>query len=207
LGEYPSNEEFTKIFQNEYYEKRHSDTEKARRARYALVLDIIGIAVVIVCAIVLSKFYSLNIVNEQSMDNTIIPRDCIMIAKTEYSFSNVEYGDIIAYTTTIADGKGGTKNLVSRVIGRPGDTIQIKNGVVLRNGRRLIENYIKEGRTDGEIPSVTIPDGSYFVMGDNRQDSIDSRDARISFVTDGQIIGKVIYRPLPISRAGTLYGN
>jgi len=205
LEDSSSNERIAEFFQTDYYEKVHNDHEKTHRARNALILDIIGVAIVVVCVIVLSQFYTLKIVYEQSMDNTIKHWDCIMIAKTEYSFSQVEYGDIIVVTSAIADDKGGTQGLIRRVVGRPGDTIEIKGGSILRNGRRLIENYTKDGGTYGQMSQITIPAGSYFVMGDNRQDSIDSRDARVGFVNDSQIVGKVIYRILPLSKAGSVY--
>ena len=85
---------------------------------------------------------------------------------------------------------------MKRVIGLPGDEIRIENGSVYRNGTLLVEPYIKEV-TSGDF-SITVPDGKYFCMGDNRNVSIDSRDERIGCIAKSAIIGKVIFSVSPL---------
>jgi signal peptidase I len=97
--------------------------------------------------------------------------------------------------------EGERKNLIKRVIAGPNDTIEIVNGVVKVNGVVLHEPYIYSP-TNKTVPLETVPEGKYFVMGDNRSVSYDSRD--LGFVSEEDIIGKVIFRFMPLNKIGTV---
>ncbi|UOE95746.1 signal peptidase I [Alkalihalobacillus sp. LMS39] len=90
---------------------------------------------------------------------------------------------------------------IKRVIGEPGDIIEIKDGVVYRNGSIIEEEYIKE-EIYGELEATTVPDDMIFVMGDNRNGSTDSRN--IGPVPIDHVIGKVILRYFPFDKIGQL---
>lgn len=96
------------------------------------------------------------------------------------------------------------KYIVKRVIGIPGDTIDIKDGYVYLNGNRLEENYVKGQTLErlGLSYPITIPENKVFILGDNREESLDSRD--LGLASYDQIKGKVILRLLPISRFGKI---
>ena len=94
------------------------------------------------------------------------------------------------------------KDLVKRVIGLPGDIIEVKDGMVYRNGEELNEPYINDGITDRDI-MVVVPQNQYFVMGDNRLNSSDSRDDRVGMISKENIIGKVTLRLFPFSKITT----
>ena len=112
--------------------------------------------------------------------------------------SDIKQGDIIAFYYN-------NKVLIKRVIGLPGDTIDIaEDGTIYRNGEALEETYVSElalGEKDVETP-ITVPESRYFVCGDNRSVSIDSRSTSIGCIAEENVIGKVVVRVLPIKSIG-----
>ena len=93
--------------------------------------------------------------------------------------------------------------MVKRVIGLPGDTLEVKDGLVYINGVALEEDYILEA-PDYSYGPVTIPQGQYFMLGDNRNNSKDSHMWNYPFIDREAIIGKAIFCYWPISRIGVL---
>ncbi len=94
------------------------------------------------------------------------------------------------------------KNLIKRVIAVPGDFIEVKDGVVFVNDEILVEPYINTV-TNQEVERYMIPEGTYFMMGDNRYVSLDSR--QLGPIEGGdRIIGKAVLRFFPINRMGTV---
>jgi signal peptidase I len=100
-------------------------------------------------------------------------------------FHGPERGDIVILHPRQRDNR----DLVKRVVGLPGDRFEIRNGVVVVNGRELIEPYVKEPWR-GELAAITIPADHYFVMGDNRNESFDSRS--FGPVNEDDIVGKAM---------------
>jgi signal peptidase I len=111
-------------------------------------------------------------------------------------FHGPERGDIVILHHPVA---GQERDLVKRVIGLPGDRLRIRAGVVFINGRELIEPYVKEPWR-GDLQEVRIPAGSYFVMGDNRNNSSDSRT--FGPVGEELIVGKAMASWWPTNRMG-----
>ena len=94
------------------------------------------------------------------------------------------------------------KYIIKRVIAVSGDTLDIKDGYVYRNGKKLEEDYIKGQtfeRSDFSYP-LTVPEDHVFVLGDNRENSLDSRI--IGLIEHDQVKGKVVFRLWPFSRIG-----
>ena len=117
-------------------------------------------------------------------------------------------GDIVLLTKTIALGRGdicgfswNNKILIKRVIGIPGDWIEIDtDGTVYLNGEKLDEPYAEQiafGECDLEFP-FQVPQEQYFVLGDMRESSIDSRNTLVGCVENEQIIGKIFFRVWPL---------
>ena len=125
-----------------------------------------------------------------SMEPTLVNGDIVLLAKTT-SFSR---GDICGFARN-------NKILVKRVIGVPGDWIEIDtDGTVYRNGEKLDEPYAEQiafGECDLEFP-YQVPQEQYFVLGDMRESSIDSRNTLVGCVETGQIIGKIFMRIWPL---------
>ena len=166
----------------------------------AVLLRDIAIALVVI--VVILQFIKPTIVFEHSMEDTLHPEDYVFLAKKAYVFGKIEFGDIVVCDSMLVDERGVSKNLIKRVIGLPGDVLSVKDGAVYRNGERLEEPYTKDGVTHGEMAQITVPEGSYFLLGDNRDVSMDSRNDRIGFVAEDEIQGKVFFRLFPISNAG-----
>lgn len=165
----------------------------------------LGIAVV--CAVVLLQFIQPTIVREHSMENTLVENDYLFVSKQAYKLfgNNPATGDIIVFKSELTTATGQNKLLIKRVIAVGGDTIAIHGGVVYLNGEALDEEYTKDGYTNTEMDEITVPEGYVFAMGDNRQNSADSRDSRIGCVEEGLILGKAVVRLFPFNKFGGLY--
>lgn len=127
-----------------------------------------------------------------SMEPTLVNGDIVLLTKTTY----FERGEICGFAWN-------NKILIKRVIGIPGDWIEIDtDGTVYRNGEKLNEPYASQiafGECDLEFP-YQVPQEQYFVLGDMRESSIDSRNTLIGCIQKDQIIGKVFLRIWPIKR-------
>ncbi|HXU24680.1 MAG TPA: signal peptidase I, partial [Tepidiformaceae bacterium] len=112
-------------------------------------------------------------------------------------FHGPERGDIVV----LVDPRQPGTDLIKRVIGLPGETLQIVDGRVYINDHLLVEPYIKTPWHDNKA-KLTIPEGDYFVMGDNRDNSLDSRSNQVGFIPSGNIIGKAMLSYWPSSEFG-----
>ena len=170
-----------------------------------IVLLLRDIAIALAIMLIILFFVRPTIVFEHSMENTLHPKDYVILSKQAYTFGNVSRGDIVVFKSDIDDKEhGGKKNLIKRIIAKPGDTIAIEDGKVYLNGNELKEKYTKDGITTGHMDEITVDKDKYFVMGDNRLVSKDSRDPDVGLISEDDISGKVIFRLFPLSSIGTL---
>jgi signal peptidase I len=140
-----------------------------------------------------------RIVPTGSMLPTIQLNDRLFVDKLFYKVQGVERGDIIVFHAP--ENVGEEKDMVKRVIGLPGETLEIKEGLVYIDGRALNEPYVAEEPSYFFDP-VTVPEGSYFVMGDNRNHSLDSHVW--GFLSAEYITGRIWIRYYPFSAFGKL---
>ena len=117
--------------------------------------------------------------------------DYIMVSKLSYTFNEPERGDVIIFHSP----RDPSSDLIKRIIGMPGDTIEITGDEVLINGKPLEEPYIMEP-PHYEYPAETIPEGYYFVLGDNRNNSADSHTGWL--LSRDDIVGKAWVNYWPI---------
>ena len=117
-------------------------------------------------------------------------------------FYTPENGDIVI----LSDKTGLDKPLVKRVIATGGQTVELDGGTVFVDGEPLTEPYVPEAWADeGNLTyPLTVPEGSVFVMGDNRNHSTDSRSSSIGLVDEDEVLGKIIFRIFPLSRIGLI---
>lgn len=169
----------------------------------SLVVDVL-IAVLLASALL--YFIRPTIVKQSSMLDTLHENDYMIMYKRAYIKKTPERGDIIVFQSDLVDEDSGRdKLLIKRVIGLPGDEIRISEGMVYINGEAYEESYTKDGYTPAfEIPAegetYTVPEESYFCMGDNRAGSVDSRRSEVGCVDADLIRGKVILRLFPFNK-------
>ncbi|MEF9990545.1 MAG: signal peptidase I [Romboutsia sp.] len=160
----------------------------------------IGLSIIIAFGIAL--VVQPTTVNGQSMHPTLENKDYIIVNKLAYIREMPNRGDVVTFKSNLINEKTGQrKNLVKRVIGLPGEHLEIKDNKVYINGKLLNESYIKGVDTEGDI-NIIVPDNNIFAMGDNRPESGDSRNSSIGTVEINDIIGCVAFRLFPFNKLG-----
>lgn len=156
------------------------------------------ILLVLVITYILSKYVvERMVIQNHSMEPTIESGDSILIDKFSYRVGKPKRFDVIVFKNS----KTGEK-LIKRIIGLPGETIQINEGSFLINGEVIKDaSGLEEPSYAGvAIDPVILLEDEYFVVGDNRAESIDSRYEEVGLVASSRIIGKMFVRILPIKR-------
>jgi signal peptidase I len=136
-----------------------------------------------------------------SMLPTLEINDRLIIDKLGYKFTDPKRGDVVVFSPTDALKQQYKDAFIKRIIGLPGETVEVKNGQVIINGETISENYIAEEPQYNWGPQ-TVPDNSYLVLGDNRNNSFDSHSW--GFVPRDNIIGRAVVRFWPLNRLGGL---
>ncbi|MEG2213561.1 MAG: signal peptidase I, partial [Clostridiales bacterium] len=135
-----------------------------------------------------------------SMSPTLVTDDKLITSKLAYTFGQPQRGDIVVLDAPDAEGQ----YYIKRVIGLPNERITIKDGRVYINDLNLTETYLTQLLTDGDV-DLLIPEGYYFVMGDNRGDSRDSRMESVGLISKNALDGKAVFRIYPWDKMGSLY--
>ena len=159
------------------------------------------IVIAVIIAAIILAFFKPIIVQQESMQPNFYSGDYVITSRQAYKlFGDPKRGDVIVFKTHLYDEKGKQKNLIKRIIGLPGDSVEIKNGDVYINGELLQEEYVAEQGLSGEMEAVTVPEGRLFVMGDNRRVSQDSRSPAVGTIEMESIVGKVVIRLYPFNQ-------
>ena len=146
------------------------------------------------CAVLVIKFVAYSAYTPtESMYSTLQTKDKFVISRIEYMNKDPQRGDIISFNSTQVSKD--EPQLIKRIIGLPGDTIEIKQGNVYVNGTLLKENYALKDKFTSQTKYV-VPENCYFVMGDNRANSYDSRYWKDPYVKRSDIIGKAKFQKL-----------
>ncbi len=154
-------------------------------------------------------------VEQESMRTTLEPNQYVLVDKLSPHFDSYSRGDIVVFNPVLredsctADVTGGFTDVtpyIKRVIGEPGDTVDLIDGGVVVNGVKLTEPYIRGVSTDPLSGQTewTVPADRLFVMGDNRQNSTDSRSDQIGMICTRDVIGRAWLRYWPINTLGIL---
>lgn len=179
-------------------------TEQSFERRYRLVREIIETVVLTVLMFVIINLAVQNFdVDGPSMEPTLHNQERIMVDKVSYRMRDPARGDVIVFSAP----PNPSLNYVKRIIAVPGDVITIQKSTVILNGVTLTETYVAElfqGNLYPDVVDMRIPDGKYFVMGDGRVNSSDSRDWGL--LPRENIIGRaaLIYWPLGQDNTGFL---
>jgi signal peptidase I len=173
------------------------------RGRKVVIEWVVILAIAVVAAFLIRSFaIEPFFIPSGSMEPTLQIGDRVLVNKLSYDVHAVHRGDVVVFKKPPNDYSPGVKDLIKRVIGLPGETISAHGGSVYIDGRQLHEPWLPKGETTGSFPPVFVPQGDYFMMGDNRGDSADSRI--IGPVPDKLFIGRAFVRVWPVSRLGGL---
>lgn len=141
-------------------------------------------------------------VSGSSMENTLSDGDNLIVDKITYRFSDPKRYDIIVFPYQYEENT----YFIKRIIGLPGETVQIVDGIIYIDGEALQESYGREVMKNSGLAAdpVTLGEDEYFVLGDNRNDSTDSRDPSVGKIPRDRIIGRAWVRIWPFSKIGIL---
>lgn len=137
-------------------------------------------------------------VENVSMEPTLMPNEFLLVNRVAYKIGTPKIGDIIIFHAPGADDL----DYIKRLIGRPGDTVRIEGGVVYVNDQALYENYILE--TPNYTGTWEVPEGQFFVLGDNRNNSSDSH--LWGFIPEDSVVGKALLIYWPLDAVSLLTG-
>ena len=141
-------------------------------------------------------------VSGESMENTLDDGDQLIVDKLTYRFHDPERFDIIVFPFRYKDNT----YYIKRIIGLPGETVQIVDGEIYINGELLEESYGREVMQDAGLAAepITLGDDEYFVLGDNRNYSSDSRDPSVGILKRKDLLGRAWVRIYPFDKVGVI---
>ena len=183
------------------------DKKKVEEKDYSLKREIISTVVYLLVVVALTFLFVQFVaqrthVNGNSMNATLENGDNLIVDKLSYRFKAPERFDIIVFPYQYKEDT----YYIKRIIGMPGETVQIIDGMVYIDGERLDETYGKEVMQYAGVASdpIELGEDEYFVLGDNRNDSSDSRDPSVGNIHRDKIIGKAFIRIWPLNKFGIL---
>jgi signal peptidase I len=186
---------------------------RATNGRRALAEWVIVVLLAMAAALLVKTFAVQAFwIPSPSMEPTLVPNDRVLVDKLAYDFHPVREGDIVVFRRPPGDTDAQVGDLIKRVIGLPGETVLIKDCGVYIDGHMLKQPYLPRGWQSPSSPYCThpvdlpnpykVPAGHYFVMGDNRTISYDSR--YWGPLAASYIVGRAFVRIWPLGRLGSL---
>lgn len=177
-----------------YMKKRIQFGKEKKQIDYDLIraVGIWAFKIILVCllALVIVFYFGRQVKNSgDSMRPAVLDGDIVLVNRMIYDASKPKRGDIIVFKP---NGNENARSYIKRIIGLPGETVQIKGGEIYIDGEKLEENYETTAIEDAGTASeeITLDGDEYFVLGDNRRNSEDSRMADIGNVKRSEIEGK-----------------
>jgi signal peptidase I len=200
---------------------RHRETKEKKSGPLGFLRELPGLILIAFALALLIKTFLIQafFIPSQSMVPTLEVGDRVLVNKLVYDFGEIQRGDIVVFENPdlqqpdrnvfediwhwITEGLGfssdPTKDFIKRVIALPGETIEVRNGRVFVDGRRLTEPYVSSMRDRSDFAKFEVPSGHVFVMGDNRPNSQDSRSS-LGPIPEDKIVGKAFVLLWPPSR-------
>jgi len=171
-------------------------TKKQSGVRNAMEWVLIIAGALLVAFLVKTFLVQAFYIPSGSMMPTLKEQDRVLVNKLSYDLHDVERGDLVVFEGP-DQAPGAVKDLIKRVVGLPGETVEARpDGFIYIDGKLLEEPYLGPGITTGPLEPTTVPEGHVFVMGDNRGNSRDSRF--FGPIEQSSIIGKAFVRVWPV---------
>jgi signal peptidase I len=181
-------------------------TKRRRPLRSAIEWALVIGGALLVALVIRSFLLQAFWIPTASMEPTLQEGDRVLVNKLSYDLHDVNRGDIIVFErpeeASSAHPEDDIKDLIKRVVGLPGETIEARDGAVYVDGRMLEESYLPDGVTTRDFEATDVPEGFVFVMGDNRTNSSDSRS--FGPVDEDLIVGRAFIRIYPLGDIGGL---
>ena len=175
---------------------------KSRDAKRSIIKELLQWAAAFIAAIaaalLINNFVIVNAqIPSSSMEDTIMPGDRVFGNRLAYVLGEPERFDIIIFRYPDDE----SQLFIKRIIGLPGETVEIRDGHIYINGSDTpLEDVETKEPMEGSFGPYTVPEDCYFVMGDNRNNSRDSRYWEHTFVTEDEILGKAVFRYWPVNK-------
>jgi signal peptidase I len=205
-------------------QRHHGRRIQGRRARRRFLgeLPFLLLAALLLTVLVKGFLIQAFFIPSRSMEPTLDVGDRVVVNRLAYRIGEPAHGDVVVFLrptgdgaaqpggplswvrSAVAQGLGGTppgnEDLIKRVVGLPGDKIQGKDGLLWRNGRRVAEHYLAGRGSTSDFGPVQVKPGHYWVMGDNREDSADSRV--FGQVPESTLVGRAVFTVWPVTHVG-----
>jgi signal peptidase I len=163
------------------------------------ILSLVPYVIIVVFVLLLRQYVITPVkVDGSSMEPTLLDEELLILNKLSYKLNDIERFDVIVISYE-------DRALVKRIIGLPGEKVEYKNSELYIDDNIIDEEFMSETTDDFDLSrlnQVTVPDDMYFVMGDNRDNSSDSRS--IGFISEKDIMGEVWLIVYPFNKFGTL---
>ena len=186
---------------------RNKYGKRAEKSKLSVLKEIFGfliyVAVVVGITFLIITFVGQRTyVSGSSMENTLSDGDNLIVDKITYRFTDPQRFDIIVFPFQY----GEKVYYIKRIIGLPGETIRVQDGEIYVDGEILEESYGREVMRSSGIAEdpIVLGEDEYFVLGDNRNDSMDSRDPSVGLIKRDHIIGRAWMRVWPLNEIGVL---
>ena len=179
--------------------KKKAASSRKKQGYEWLVLVAASLAVALVVrGFLIQAFY----IPSESMVPTLVKNDRVLVNKLSYKLHDVHRGDIVVFKAPPGAATAQVKDLIKRVVGLPGETIEGRNGSIFINGKPLDEPYLTPDVRSRDFPPEKIPPDKIYVLGDNRQDSRDS--TFFHSIDENAIIGRAFVKIWPLNDIGLL---
>lgn len=202
--------------------------EQKKKGVFSEILEwiLLILTAFLIASLVQSELFALTEVNMSSMRDTLEPGDKLIMNKLSFTAKEPKPGDVIIFLrdepingvlgrasiyisdiTKKINGEFRRNRLIKRIIGVPGDEIEIRDNILYINGKEQNEEYAKIDPFEkivknGDLEKMTVPEGKLFVMGDNRGESMDSRSFGV--IDRSWVEGRAIFRILPFKKIGAV---
>jgi signal peptidase I len=205
-------------------ERYHGRHVRRRRPRLSSELPLLVLAAFVLAVLVKGFLVQAFFIPSRSMEPTLDVGDRVVVNRLAYRLGEPRHGQVVVFVRQTADkppppggalswvrravaqSLGGTppgsEDLIKRVVGLPGDTLEGKNGRLYRNGRKVPEPYLSGRGFTATFPKVKVKPGQYWVMGDNREDSADSRI--FGPIARSHLVGRAFIKVWPVPHVGGL---